>query len=686
MLRSLVGSEMCIRDSPNPHPKLRDQRSSEGFGRRVARMRDASVSPCQDFYKHACGRWEERFKLPERRSQWTYSFSGIAHKVNAQLKTIMLSGLGDPRISQFYKSCTDVKKLDAVGVTRLRQLVEDHVPGVASASSFVRQLASLRRETGLEPLFHFGVDTDPKHPASHMLSLTQGGISLPDREYFLKDSHKPLIQEMRLLIKSTLAEYSANPNADISLEVVAFETALAQIMLSKTALRDPVTTYHTFTHAQIQQKWPLIGQYIQQVADGLPIWGVSDRNNLLCPTPTFFDDLESLLGKTSPQVLQAYLVWRLETLLAGLLPDGKSQRFFKFFGTALSGQLKREHRDERCVHMTSNAMPELVGKVFAVSALGEGGRREAEKMITSIEASFKEVLGDTEWLSATTRTKALDKLSKVTNKVGYPNKWREYRQLQLVDGALMENFFRVGAASSRHQLEQISLAVDPDHWDMGVFEVNAYYDPSKNTMVFPAAILQDPMYNATFPLAANYGGIGAVMGHELTHGFDDSGSQYDKDGKMENWWTESDRAEFKKRTECVASEYGQFKLPDIKDKPSKRVNGHLTLGEDLADNGGVHAAYHAMQAALKDAESTNESGAMSHDQMFFYAFAHTWCSKARAEQLRLQALTDPHAPAADRVNGVVKNSPEFASAFKCTSGSKMSPRKRCRVWGSADLA
>jgi len=659
--------------------------SPTSFLNDVASMKDSSISPCHDFYRHACGGWQKHFQLPQRKSEWVFSFSSVAHRVNKQLAAILTpagaSVLKKPlaaKMLRYHHACTDTKTLNSLGLSPLRALVQQYTAPVKHAESLVRQLALLKREHGLSPMMALDVGRDSKHPSEHIASLDQGGITMPARSYYLDKSpeNQAKLLKLEALMTSTLELYEMKDQAKPLLQ---FESELAKLLLSNTALRDPEATYHLFSEQQLAEQSPLMLLFLKHaLPPGYRFWSRSKRG-LLVSAPQFFKGLDPLLKATDPELLKAYLAWRLHRLYVFSLSDAVSQPFFDFFVTEMSGQKLRESRAKRCVAATAAALPELVGQAFAAAA--PDNKRAATELIQEIETAFKHSLERTEWLSTSTRTKALGKLALVGNMVAHPGSWREYSGVQ-AQGNYFENELEVELAASVHNMNKLGAAVDASQWGMGVYEANAYYDATVNRMVFPIAILQPPMFDAKQPTAANYGAIGVVMGHELSHGFDDQGSLYDGEGVMTDWWTKQDRARFKRKAQCIAREYASFKLPHLSGMPSHYVKGNLTLGEDLADNGGLHTANKAMHAALHKSGQTGAVGALSADQVFFYSFAHVWCTKASIKSEELQAATDPHAPSEDRVNGAVRNSVQFAAAFKCQLGSKMAPKKRCIMWGA----
>lgn len=659
-----------------------EQTASERFLANVSAMKDPSVAPCDNFYQHACGGWQKSFVVPKHRSSWTYSFQGIGHRVQAQLLQLLtpkgaasLPKELSSKILNFHSACTNTKLLDQRGSTPIIQLAAKHAALITDTASFITQLADLKRSHGLNLLMELVPEQDPLHPKVRVPMLSQGGISMPDRSFFLLPKNKPLINQLQGLMASTLQQHQLG--SSLAPQLIAFEAKLASLMLSNTALRDTKKTLHVFTKAQVAQKWPLTASFIHQSS---PL--MRGPYTLQSQSPGFFTGLEAQLSAASPELLQAYLTWHLHKAVVYALSDSASQPFFNFFATTLYGQQQRMSLTKRCVYATSEAFPEIVGRAYTAVHFSADTKAEASTLIQSIETAFKASLERTTWLTGSTRAKALKKLSQLGNMVGGPSKWREYAQINPDPTKKFENNLLVHWGAEQHAWSQLHEPVERTEWGMGVYQVNAYYSPGRNQMVFPAAILQPPMFEASSPLAVNYGGIGAVMGHELTHGFDDSGSQFDGTGKLHNWWTAADKKAFTQRAQCVAEQYHAFRLPHVSGMPTAHVNGNLTLGEDLADNGGLAMAHQALQTALGSTGDSGSVGPLSADRAFFYSFAHTWCTKETSKAESMQAATDVHAPAEDRVNGAVRNSPQFRSAFGCAVGSKMAPAKQCIVWGA----
>jgi len=680
--------------------------SSESLKDRLPHMIDASTEPCDNFYRHACGGWIDKFNVPSDRSSWDYSFSGL-DKITRNQVVKILDGTADSelpaelqsKMQDLYAGCTNDEALESLGTAPLAQLVSKYADPIDSAETFIAQLKAINRETGGSQLMMLGVGTDAKDPDKYIAELNQGGLNLADRSYYLgkSDSAQKLLQAYTLLVQKGLTLSTDAAPTTMAPLVVQFETELAKIQLDKVALRDPETTYNPMSKQQVQQRFPQMFEYVSDTgADS--VWGANDDLKLNVATLDFFDKLETLITDTHPATLQAFVRWSLAADYVGALGDKESQPFFDFYGTTMSGIKERTPRWKRCVVLVEKSFPEIIGRDWVKSHLTDKGKQQAQELIDNIEESFKESLQSADWVSEATRDKALHKLSKVTNQVGFPAKWREYKHVTVDKATHFKNQVNVNAAANMYNLNKINKPVDKLEWGMGVYDVNAYYDPSTNQMVFPAGILQKPFFEVDNE-EINYGAIGAVMGHELSHGFDDQGSQYDASGKLNNWWTADDLTAFKSKAKCFADEYSKFDFK--KDAGGKaHVNGKLTEGENIADNGGIRTSYSAMQRYLKAkeakqvllqhihpsaaqlAQEAKQAEQHSPEQLFFYAYAQTWCMKTTAKAEEMQVKTDPHSPGEFRVNGVVKNFDKFAEAFNCPADSKMNPSDdgRCVLW------
>jgi len=667
---------------------------------------DANIDPCEDFYTHSCGTWAKKFKLPGDHSAWTRSFDSIGRRVKKLSKEILEGTRSVPettvpkhlmsKLTTVYNACMDDKKLDEMGVQPVKDDLKKYVPRIESGPNKVASLMQVLADLGAvgrDKLFSFGIGPDAKHPLVHVTSIGQSGLTLPDRSYYLEEAKKDMRESKYLpFIASTLARVSDGKAAEaerLAELVLGFETAIASITVDRTALRDPVQTYHMLTKEKLYALMPSLEQYFAARRGSAAWWEKSPT--ILLSTPSFFEKLGPLLASTPAETLQAYLTFHIALGSLALLSDKTSYPIYKFFSEDLSGTKQRTSRWKRCYGSAGGAFPEILGRAFVGLSFRGDSKQKAASLISMIMKSFASNLHELAWLDDITRDRALYKLSKVTPMVGFPNKWREYRKAHMT-GDHFTNSMSLAVVSNDRNLGKLGKPVDPTEWSLSTAEVNAYYDPESNRIVFPAAILQPPFFSAKVPMAMNFGAIGIVMGHELTHGFDDQGSQYAADGALKSWWEPKTTKLFQEKTKCVSDQYSEFHVPGpstpgvyLNAGKAVHLNGKLTLGENLADNGGLAnslGAYHAWAKHQEGGLAKQGAGAFSGDQLFFYAFAQAWCGKQSPKAERMQMVTDPHSPNAFRVNGAVSNSPAFASAFKCKPKAKMNPEKKCAVWTS----
>jgi endothelin-converting enzyme/putative endopeptidase len=452
------------------------------------------------------------------------------------------------------------------------------------------------------------------------------------------------------------------------------ETALAKVSLDITSQRDPNNVYHMMPVSDLAKLTPAIDwkKFLSDI-------GAPQVTELNVTHPPFFKGLNSVLDSTSMDTIRLYLEWQLiNSIPSTALPQAFDDERFNFFGKTLRGQPEQRPRWKRCVQATDGALGEALGHVYVAQAFPPSSKAATLQMVHDIEAAMDADIDTLAWMSPETKVRAKDKLQAIANKIGYPDKWRDYSSLTIRRDDALGDAIRAIQFENKRQLDKIGKPVDRDEFGMSPPTVNAYYNPSMNDINFPAGILQPPFYDTMEPDAVNYGHIGAVVGHELTHGFDDQGRQFDGSGNLNNWWTESDGKQFDQKADCEVKEYAEFEVAG-----GVKVNGKLTLGENTADNGGLRLAYIALLADARrksiDMKARQDDG-HTPEQQFFLAFAQNWCGSMRPQQERMQVQTNPHSPMQFRVNGVVRNMPEFGQAFGCKTGQPMMPEGACRVW------
>ena len=645
---------------------------------------DRTADPCVDFYQFACGTWTASNPVPADRSSWG-RFDELQERNNDTLRTILENataetarGDGAPRVSEYdqkkigdyYASCMDEAGINAKGPEPLRPLVSK-IDALSSAADLAPLVAELHT-IGVNVFFSFGSIADFKDASVEMAFADQGGLGLPDRDYYFRDDPKSVdirkeyvahIGRIAKLVGASTER--AEANADI---VMTFETALAKNALDNVSRRDPNKIYHKLTPAELQAltpnfQWP---RYFSAIG-APPIYALNVTE------PDFFKNLGQLLVSTPIVSIKHYLKWQLIRASAPMLPAAFVDENFKFYGTILTGAKELRPRWKRCVQYTDGDLGEELGKAFVKEAFSPQAKADTVKMVHEVEAALEKDIHGLSWMSDETKKEALVKLHGVADKIGYPDRWRDYGALNIVRGDALGNWQRANAFEFRRKLNKIGKSVDTSEWRMTPSTVNAYYNSLENNINFPAGILQPPFYSAKADRAVNFGGSGAVIGHELTHGFDDQGRRFDARGNLKDWWTEADGKAFVDRAQCFVDEYSQFTAVD-----EVKVNGKLTLGENAADNGGLRLSLMAYLAAVAGDATTIDG--FTPEQRVFLGWGQVWCENRRPEGLRLMAQTNPHSPGRYRVNGVVSNMPEFQKAFSCKPDAPMVRQTQCRVW------
>ena len=642
---------------------------------------DRAADPCQDFYRYACGTWIDTTILPADKPQWVRSFSVVRERNRELLRGIIeeaaASTTDDPAnrmVGDYFGACMGEAGVEQAGITPLRPILAA-IEGVNGADALFRVTGALYRQ-GIEPLFGLGVFADFKDPGTNVAHLAQGGIGLPDRDYYVSDdpTKQKLLADYQQHIGRMLALLGEEPEtaAAHAAQVVAFETELARASRDRTAMRELDRQHNRMDRTGLAK-----------LAPGLP-WGEffkaaghPDVSELNVRTPEFFEALEKLVASTDPGVLRSYLRWTAVDQTADQLPAAFVTANFEFFGRTLSGQQEIEPRWKRCVNDTSDSLAELIGELYVERAFAGDSKAKALEMIHDIEAAFDANLDAVAWMDDATRWRAHRKLVAVRNKIGYPDTWRDYSSLRLTPSSYFANAAAVAALDFDFYAGKVGKPVDRNEWaGMPPQTVNAGYNPIGNEMLFPAGILQPPFFHRDFPAAMNYGAIGLGIGHELTHGYDDQGRKFDPSGAMNEWWEPDVAERYERQAQCVADYYGALEV-----EPGVHVNGELTLGENIADIGGLKLAHKAYQA-WRDRHGAPEPliEGMTDDQLLFVAAAQLWCTVASPEYLRQVVTTDPHTPGRFRASGPMANVPAFAEAFQCQPGTPMNPVQRCEVW------
>jgi putative endopeptidase len=640
---------------------------------------DPKADPCVDFYDYACGGWLASYKLPADEVSYTRSFSSIDDRNLDLLHGLLEDAAKDTastdanwqKIGAFYGSCMDEEGIEARMTTPIAPYLKA-IKKVKTNDALMTEVADLGMMMA-SPLFGDYVQGDFKDPKKDILFLGQGGLGLPDRDYYLRTDDEAVA--LRADYVTTIAQMltmidEKDPEAEAK-GILAFETELAKIQKPQDELRDPKATYNKVDKAGLQALTPNLPWDAFLAASGIPA-----ATDISVADPHYFEQLDALVAANGAKALQPYLKWHLLMATAAQLNEAFVNADFAFFGKVLSGQEENRPRWKRCVDLTNSSYPEIVGKYYVDRAFPGDSKKEALAMIQGIEASFQAGLGGLDWMDDATRTRAVEKMNMIHNKIGYPDKWRDYSAVSATRGQHLENVLAARKFEAKRQLAKVGGPVDPTEWGMPPAMVNAYYDPSFNEIAFPAGILQEPFYSLKQPAAMNWGAMGMVMGHELTHGFDDQGAQFDGNGAMVDWWAPDVVTRFNERTQCVKDQYSAYEV-----KPGLNVNGDLTVGENIADIGGIKESYNAYKAweAANGTPAPAVAG-MTNDQLFFVGYAQAWCSKRTPEIDQMYATVDPHSPPRWRVNGPLSDTPAFAAAFSCAPGTPMNPEKQCVVW------
>ncbi|HEY4361576.1 MAG TPA: M13 family metallopeptidase [Bryobacteraceae bacterium] len=640
---------------------------------------DRTVDPCADFYKFSCGGWMTSNPLPADQARYG-RFDALADRnriiLQNQLETASSQKPGrspiEQKIGDFYASCMDEKAIDARGTAALKPDL-DRIAALKSKKDLAALVAQLFKD-GAPVFFNFGSEQDAKDSTKVIAGLDQGGLGLPDRDYYFKTDQKSVDLRAQYVAHVTkMLELLGNSPTDAAKKaavVMSIETALADGSFDRVTRRDPEKVYHKMTVAELVALGPEFDWKTYFKGVGAPA-----IESLDVSVPPFVKALNTVIDKNSLDDLKTYLIWHLAHENTPLLPTAFVNENFNFYGKTLSGSKELRPRWKRCVDMTDNALPDALGKVFVQKTLGEEGLQRTQKMVGEIEKAIEKEIQALDWMSPKTKEEAMVKLHAVANKIGNKLHWLDYASVKISRDDAYGNGERTSAFELARQLGKIGKPVDKTDWSMSQPTVNAYYDPQENDINFPAGILQPPFYDNKMDDAVNYGAIGVVIGHELTHGFDDEGRQFDAKGNLRDWWTDADSKAFDQRADCVVNQYGGYTAVD-----DVKLNGKLTLGENTADNGGARLALMALRDSMAGKPQPAPVDGFTTDQRFFLGFAQVWCQNQTPEVARLRAQTDPHSPGNYRVNGVVSNMPEFRQAFGCKEGSPMAPVKSCRVW------
>ncbi len=642
---------------------------------------DKNVDPCVDFYQYACGTWMKNNPIPPDKARWG-RFDELYERNLYILRDILTEAQApgkhtatETMVGTYYSSCMDASAIEKKGNAPLTPELES-INGIKTKADLIRQVAYMHRNS-TPALFAFYPQPDMHDSTETIAFIDQGGITLPDRDYYLKDDAKSVETRQKYLehVQKMFELAGDKPEvaAAAAKTVLTVETGLARASMDRTIRRDPKTRDHKMTVAEIAAAAPNFDLTLYFADNGSPKFTSLNVGN-----PDFFKQVNDQFNAVPLEDWKVYLRWKTINQYAPVLTRAFVQEDFLFNGNYMSGQKEMEPRWKRCVKSTDANLGMALGQLYVDRTFGPEGKERTLKLVQAIENAMHQDITQLPWMSDTTKKQAFEKLSTIVNNIGYPDTWRDYRSVVIKSDDYAGNSVRAGAFEVQRQYNKIDLPTDRKDWGMTPPTVNAYYRPPMNDINFPAGILQPPFYGKLMDDAVNYGGIGVVIGHELTHGFDDQGRKYDAQGNFRDWWTAEDGKEFEQRADCTAKEYSSF-VSVKDDKGELKLNGKLTLGENTADNGGLKLAYMALTDIIGNTPVKLIDG-YTPPQRFFLAYGQIWCQNVTDQEARKRVLTDPHSPGRWRVNGAVQNSAAFQQAFGCKTGQPMVAENACRVW------
>jgi len=644
---------------------------------------DRTADPCQDFYRFTCGNWLKEHPVPADQSRW-FRFDDLDEHTRAVLRDILAQAAAEKdqtspsvrKIGDYYAACMDAPAIEAKGLAPLRPEL-DRIAALQDKAALPAEIARLH-ELGANALFSFSAAQDYTDAGQQIAQADQGGFALPDRDYYLLEefqaeraAYLAHLRKMFGLLGDSPEQAAAE--ADATLKV---ETILATAAMGRVERREPKNVHHKMDIVGFEKLTPSFMWKDYLAAAKAPAFASLDAADT-----GFFSGLEPSLRNIPLGEWKSYLRWSLLHGSAAMLPQAFVAEDFDFFGKRLGGQKELKARWKRCVDLADQGLGEALGREYVAKEFPPQAKERVLGLVRAVEKAMAADIHDSPWMGEATKQKALEKLAGLANKIGYPDKWRDYSTLDIIPGDAMGNSRRAAAFEFRRQLAKIGKPVDRGEWYMSPPTDNAYYDPQMNDINFPAGILQPPNFDLKADTAALFGALGATVGHELTHGFDDEGRHYDSQGNLKDWWTEADGKAFEARAQGFVDEYSKFvTLPDPKDPAqSVRLDGKLTLGENIADNGGLVLAYMALLDTLGKEAGPKLDG-FDAVQRFFVSYGQSWCFTQTDEAAKKAAKVDPHSTGRFRVNGVVSNMPEFGRAFSCPAGSPMTPQAVNRVW------
>lgn len=642
---------------------------------------DTTVSPADNFFMYANGNWFKNNPIPKSETRWG-SFNLLQENNYKVLHELLESAAADKqatkgsatqKVGDFYRTGMDTTTIDKAGINPLKPWL-DRIDAAKTGEDVLKEVITQHTE-GIGPLFAFYVAPDDKNVTRQICQLFQGGLGMPDRDfYFLNDQRTVKIREnYKLYINKVfrLMGYNDSVNFKMTADLLNLETALAKASMTRVEMRDPYKLYNKFDLNGLSKKTPNMNW-----AQILGQMNIKGEDSLIVGQPAFFAEIGNQLKKTSVESWKAYLKFHLVNGMAAFLSRDFDDARFEFYGKTVRGQQEQKERWKRVLNVVDGSIGQLLGQMYVDKTFKPEAKQRMLEMVNNLQQTYGDRIMRLDWMSDATKQKAMGKLNTFVKKIGYPDKWKDYSKLTIVPDNYVKNVIAASQFEFNYNIGKLGKPVDRTEWGMTPPTVNAYYNPAFNEIVFPAGILQYPFFSFDADDAINYGGIGGVIGHEMTHGFDDQGSQYDAEGNLKNWWTPEDAKRFKDKTNMVVDQFNAYTVLD-----TVHVNGQLTLGENLADLGGLAIAYEAFKKT-KQGQGNEKIDGFTPDQRFFLSWAQVWRAATRDEEMFNRIKTDPHSPNLWRCNGPLSNMPEFYNAFGVKPGDKMyrPDSLRAKVW------
>ncbi len=635
------------------------------------------IRPGDDFYTYVNDIWLQKTEIPADKSNYG-SFTALDDATIDSVQAIILESAADPKsspqaeqVGSLYRSFKDVSARNAAGIKPIQPML-DKINGIKTMQDWCRVAGELER-VGVGSIAGFMIEPDAKNSEVYGVYVFQSGTSLPDRDYYLvkNERNDQIMQEFHQYVSELLKMAGHTDPKNAATAIIGLESKFAEVQWSKVDLRDPVKSYNKKTASEFATSFKTLDWAGLSKAIGCP-----DKQDLIVGQPSFFAAVDKIAADTPLQTMKDFLYFSTVDAFAPSLSQDFETRHFAFHQTVLTGVAEQKPLERRAIELCNGLLGMPIGQIYVERHFSPKAKERMQGLVKNLIAAYDQRIDQLEWMGAGTKKQAKEKLAMFTTKIGYPDKWKDYSKIKLSPNSLVGNLIAVGEFEHSYQLNKLGKPIDRTEWLMTPQTINAYYNPVMNEIVFPAAILQPPFFNMEADDAVNYGGIGAVIGHEISHGFDDSGSKFDGRGNLRNWWTEEDRTEFEKRATQLTEQYSAFKpFEDMS------VNGELTLGENIGDLGGVNVSFAAYQLSLGGKPAPVIDG-LTGEQRFFMGYAQIWRRKYREPELRRRLLTDPHSPSQYRVIGIVSNMEAFYKAFGIKEGDKMyiAPENRVRIW------